>query len=1071
MDNYFVYHLHSDYSSCVTNIDSATKIDMYINRAAELGMKALAFSEHGSVLNWYEKKAKIEKAGMKYVHGIECYITMSIDKDDKGNPLKVRDNYHCVLLAKNYEGFKEINKLSSKSFNREDGHYYYAPRILMDDIINTSDNIIITSACLGGPLRKGTDEVREKFLRFCIANPNRTFLEIQHHNVPDQIEYNRYLYELSQKYGLNLITGTDTHSLNKELAEARIILQRSHKTFFEEESNWDLTFKTYNELVDAYKKQASLPMDVVLEAINNTNAVESMIEQFDIDTSPKYPQLYDNPEETFRTKIYEAIDNHPYALKNHTKEELLERVEHEIEGYKSSNTIDFMLFQTFLREWEHENDIYVGPGRGSVTGSEVAYLLGITDMDSLKFDLNFWRFINPGRVSNCDIDSDYYDPDREKTREFLLTYPKIKSAEIVAFNTIAIKGAIRDVGRALGMDLKTVGNINKQILKDDQKKDYAPDSLKKEYPELFKYVDLLTGVIVTMGTHPAGVLCATRDIEEEIGLISIKSTKHPVSCLDMYGLDAGMWVKLDLLGLDNIGIINKTCKMTTIPRCTPDNIDLEDWEVWKDIREDTTGIFQWESDFSSQVISQLFSDETIKKIKEVLPNVTYLKLFSFGNALIRPCGATVREKACTGEFNKTGIKELDDMLAPELCNCIVQEDIMKFVMDFCGFTLNSADKLRKAIAKKKFDLLQEMLPVVKQGFIDNTQLKYNLTDTQCNEIIDPIVKCFYDASRYSFSWNHSDAYSFIGYACGWLRHYYPLEFCAVSLNVLSKSSKPDKEEKIKRLSEYLKKKKYDIIPPKFRYSRSDYYTDANTNSIYKGILSIKFMNNSVAEELYALKNNEYKYFIDLLYDISNKTEVNSKQLDILIKLDFFREFGNIRFLSGLVGIFDKFKHGEAKQISISKVADPITTEIIKRHSRVTEKSYLDLETMEILREVEEYARTLNIEDINMKLKVQNQLEYMGYVDFRTGDPKDRTRLLILDIKPLNKKSDGVTWAHSVKTMSIGTGKASEIVIYDKIFKENKFQKFDVIIANPKTLTKKVWNERVSWYLNSYVVEV
>ena len=394
-NNYLVYHLHTDYSSCVTNIDSVTKVDMYVEKAKECGMTALAFSEHGNIFNWYEKKTKIEAAGMKYIHATEAYLTETYQD-------KINDNYHCVLIAKNYDGFKELNSLVSMSFERENNHFYYRPRISFDKLFETSDNIIVTSACLASVLNEGSEELKSKFINWMSEHQDRCFLEIQHHNVDSQIEYNKYLLDLHKKTGIRLVAGTDTHSLNETLAEARVILQRSKNTYFSNEDGWDLTFKTYDELIDAYKKQNAIPMEYVLEAINNTNIIEDMVEPFEVDMSIKYPKLYDNPEEEFHKKIYDALERHPYALKNHTREDLEKRIEEEFSVFKETGMIDFLLFQTWIREWEHENNIYTGPARGSISGSMIAYILGITDMDSMRFGLNFFRFAHKYRVSNAD---------------------------------------------------------------------------------------------------------------------------------------------------------------------------------------------------------------------------------------------------------------------------------------------------------------------------------------------------------------------------------------------------------------------------------------------------------------------------------------------------------------------------------------------------------------------------------------------------------------------------------------------------------------------------------------------
>lgn len=608
--NYVVYHLHSDLSNGVTNVDSVTKFKEYIEKAKEFGMKAMAFSEHGSVFEWYHKKEAIEAAGMKYIHAIEAYITednnttnrktkttytavdllssvktkkevkITFEKyweredgayiaesvDGKEVPIdpetitvkeekviKTRDNYHCVLIAKNLDGVREINKLTSQSFCRNDSHFYYAPRIYMDDLFNTSDNIIITSACLGGALNKGTDEVKNRFLKFLIENKDRCYLEIQHHNVEDQIQYNRKLYELSKKYEIPLIAGTDTHALNESHMAGRKILQLSKGVHFAEEDAWDLTFKSYLELCKAYEIQNSLPEEVWREAIAETCRMADRIEEFTLDKNTKYPKIYDHPLETYKNKINEAYKHHPYVRKRYKPEEINPTIREEVSVYDTTKSIDFMLLQTYLREWERKHGIFCGYGRGSVSGSEVAYILGITQMDSKKFGLNFFRFMNPSRVTNADIDTDYSSKDRDIIKQFILRdhmdLPNIRASEIITFNTIALKGAIKDVGRALRMSIVETSAISEAVYLDENNKWVIDDAFRKRYPELFKYVDIVNGTIVSIGSHPSGVLVSDLDIEEEVGMCSLATSDYPVSMLNMKELDALMYVKLDILGL------------------------------------------------------------------------------------------------------------------------------------------------------------------------------------------------------------------------------------------------------------------------------------------------------------------------------------------------------------------------------------------------------------------------------------------------------------------------------------------------------------------------------------------
>ena len=319
----------------------------------------------------------------------------------------IRDSYHCVLIAKNYDGFLELNGMISNSFNRKDNHFYYVPRITFDELFHTSDNIIVTTACIGGVFGKGDEDTQKIFLEFLEKNKHRCFLEIGHHMDERQIDYNKKLYAVSEQAGIPLIAGTDTHVLNEAHERGRSILQISKNIQFDGEEKWDLRFKTYSDLVLAYQRQGSLPESVYMNAIENTNRMADMVEEFTLDRGTKYPHIYENPEETFREKINQAVRQHPYALKYHTKEELDAAINEEFEVYKATKSIDFMLLQSYLREWEQKNGIQCGYGRGSVSGSMIAYLLGVTQMDSLRFGLNFFRFLNPSRVTNADIDTDY----------------------------------------------------------------------------------------------------------------------------------------------------------------------------------------------------------------------------------------------------------------------------------------------------------------------------------------------------------------------------------------------------------------------------------------------------------------------------------------------------------------------------------------------------------------------------------------------------------------------------------------------------------------------------------------
>ncbi len=1040
ISNYTIYHLHSDLSNGVTNIDSVTKYESYVECAKAQGMKALAFSEHGSLFEWWHKKCAIEDAGMKYIHAVEAYLTETLTE-------KVRDNYHCVLIAKNYEGFLELNKLVTNSFTRTDNHFYYVPRISMEEIFKTSDNIIITTACVGGVFGKGDAKLQSEFLDFLRTNKHRCFLEIGHHLDEKQIVYNKRLLELSKESGVPLIAGTDTHVLDEMHEKGRSILQLSKNINFGEEEKWDLKFKTYDELVSSYKIQDSLPEKAYIEAIENTNLLADMVSEFQIDRSTKYPKIYEDPKKVFREKTELAIKTHPYATKNHSVEELTGVVDEEFEVYTKTQSIDFMLLQTYLREWEQENNIQCGYGRGSVSGSMMAYLLRITEMDSMRFGLNFFRFMNPSRVTNADIDTDYSGADREKVKRFLLqdkmNLPHVNSAEIITFNTIALKGAIRDVCRALYKDSPSVKHIE-LATKIIEEAEANEEKARRNYPDVFSYVDIVNGTIVSIGTHPSGVLISDLPIDETVGLCTISTSPYPVSMINMKELDNLMYVKLDILGLDNIGVINETCKSAGIPRLTPDNVDLEDEAVWRSIRDDTTLIFQWESNSAQAYLKKFMSDRTIEIAKQNVKDFSYIKWLSFGNGLIRPGCASFRDDIANGCVSYTGFKEFDEAFSKTFGRITMQEDIMQFCKKFCGYTDAESDNVRRGIAKKKGTA--GFVKEIHERFVEYSSKEYGVSKDKLEEMFPPIEKGILDASDYAFSWNHSDAYSCIGYISGYLRYYYPYEFITAALNVFN-----DNSEKTAEIVAYATKRGIKVTMPRWGISKGEYVYNKDKEIITKGVTSIKYMSAGLADELYELSQGKrYTKFVDVLYALEG-TSIDTRQFDILVKLDYFSEFGNQRELLRISEIFyDLFSSGNAKKISRSKVDGTPLEPIVQKYSVGTTKaggiakSYTLLDNHSILDECERAIKAVGMQDLDDLVKIQNFKDIMGYLGYITDKAEDRRKLYVTDIKPLHKKKDGKQFGYSVFTKSIGSGKESRFTVFNRHYNKDPFGKGEII---------------------------
>lgn len=400
MSTYVQYHVHSDYSL----LDSCTKFSDYVDLAIRDGCTAVASTEHGKPLGWISKKLLCDKRGIKFIHGVEVYLTEHLEP-------KVRDNYHTVLLAKNYDGVREINRLVGQS--SDDAHFYYTNRVSFDEFLKISDNVIKTSACLSSPLNKLPDD-HPMYMR--LAN-HYDYLEVQPHNHPDQVEFNRRLMFLSEATGKPLIAGTDTHNSSSYKAECRAILlkrkilQKRKNKSYGDEDQFDLTWKTYDELVNAFKKQGILPERIYLDAVENTNRMADSIEDFQIDCSIKYPILYGSREadsQKFSEMVWLMFENKLTAnvIPESQKTAFEKAIGEELRVFRKLQMDGFMLSMAEILVWCREQGMAIGTARGSVGGSRVAYVVGITDLNPETWHTVFSRFCNEDREEIGDIDID-----------------------------------------------------------------------------------------------------------------------------------------------------------------------------------------------------------------------------------------------------------------------------------------------------------------------------------------------------------------------------------------------------------------------------------------------------------------------------------------------------------------------------------------------------------------------------------------------------------------------------------------------------------------------------------------
>lgn len=1077
--NYVVYHLHTEDSL----LDSCTNYKLYVDKAVELGQKAIAFSEHGNIYNWIEKKMYCDEHNIKYIHGIECYLTETLDE-------KIRDNYHTVLLAKNYDGVKEINNLIELSTRAD--HYYYKPRITFDEFFALSDNVIKISACLASPLNKLRYELdkplyrRETGIQYDRLCKKYDYFEIQPHiNSDEQKDYNKHLLKLSKKYNTPLIMGTDTHSLNAYKAECRSILQLSKRIEFSNEDTFDLTYKSYDELVEMCKEQNCFPIEVYLTAIENTNVMADSIENWELDKKVKYPKSYDNEEYVLKKRIFEMYKDKVRRGVITNDRRYIDNIKEELRVFKKINMIGFMLFMSELMCWCKENGIPTSPCRGSVGGSTVAYITDIIDVDPVKWNTVFSRFANEDRVEVGDIDVDIAPDQRKLVYQHIIDkFGTNKTAYILAMGTISDKGTIDDIGRALGIKWSREHNGGENpyslanVAKIKEEYDINAEATKEKYPELFYYFDGLLGTVVSQSMHPAGIVVSPITLPDNYGVFwgeNKEKEKVLILSVNMEEVHECGLVKYDILGLKNIQILRECCKFAGIKYPAAHEIDWEDEDVWKHITDSPVGIFQFESPFAYELLKQYQP----RKINDL----------SLVNASLRPSGTSYRDRLIAKEKNKNPSKQIDDLLKENngfLCieenqkvstlnglkaikdvsvgdlvyttsglekvnkvfnngikdvyelktkygsvvctkdhkvltengwkeyqnielgeyiwqfrekdefylsqvisksyigekrvydleinnthnfvaggivvhNCF-QEDTIKFLQDICGLSGSEADNIRRAIGRKKKDILEKAMPKILDGYCEKSDKPRNIAEQEAKTFLQIIE----DSASYQFGYNHSTGYSMVGYLCAYMRYYYPLEFITAYLNCAGSNLKD-----IESGTELAKQFGIEIRLPKFRHSKGSYWFDKKENCLYKGIGSIKDLNVECGEYLYSLKDKHYKSIIALMSDLPKKI-VSSKKLDILIKIGFFDEFGAINNLLEQIKIYNQY-NGK-KQITKNKLTDEEIKLISTCCEKETDKMFKGIDNIKLMNDI---YKSKNIPKTTDLTKAHYQLKLIG----------------------------------------------------------------------------------------------
>jgi DNA polymerase-3 subunit alpha len=883
--HYVPLHLHTQYSL----LDGAVRIDDLIEKAHKYKVPALAITDHGNLFGAIDFYKKVKKAEIKPIIGCEIYLTSgSISENNKNEK-----RFHLILLCCNIHGYRNLTAIVGKSYTEG---FYYKPRVDKDLLRQYSGGLIALSACMKGEVpyylaQNDINRAREAALEYKhIFGVENFFLEIQANELPDQEELNRKLIELSKDLHIGLVATNDTHYLEREDAKAHEILLciQTGKTIHDPDrfkfKGSGMYFKSPEEMKNHFSH--------VPEAVENTYQIAQRC-ALDITFGEFHLPQYRVPEGyTFKSYLRMLTEEALRIRVGHSPDNMyLERLDKEL------GIIDSMGFNGyFLVVWDFINysknkGIPVGPGRGSAAGSLVAYCLGITDIDPIQYNLLFERFLNPERVSMPDIDVDFCKDRRGEVIEYVSDfYGKDHVAQIITFGTMQARAVIRDVGRALGIAYQEVDKVAKLIpavlgikLKDALKTEEKLKELYESNNAIHQLIDIslkLEGLTRHASTHAAGIVISAEPLNDIVPLYRSPNDNSISTQYSMEAVEALGLLKFDFLGLKTLTVISKTEKLINETRKkamtddehTPfsvENVPLDDKKTYKLLSQGkTTGVFQLESSGMKEILVRM-------KPSVFEDLIALVALYRPG-----PLGSGMVDQFIDRKKGKAQITYehplLKDILKETYGIILYQEQVMQIANKLANFTMGQADILRKAMGKKKVDVMETS----KNEFIEGAK-NNNISEEIARKIFD-LMAYF---AGYGFNKSHSAAYALISYQTAFLKAHYPVEFMAATL-----SSDMDNTDKVIKFISECRDFGIAIFPPDI--NESDREFKVISSAIRFGLKAVKGVGSTAIDSiLEARREGPFQSILDFLKRVDTR-RVNKRVLESLIKAGAMSSFGS-----------------------------------------------------------------------------------------------------------------------------------------------------------------------------------
>ena len=1048
--NFTHLHVHTEYSL----LDGFSRVKTLVKRAKEKGMTAVAITDHGCMfgaIDFY-KAAKAE--GIKPIIGCEVYTAPRklTDKD----PNYDKHQGHLVLLAKDMTGYKNLIKIVSKSY--VDG-FYYKPRTDMDELKKHSQGLIALSACLAGDVPRAImngnyDKARKLAMEYRdIFGNGNYYLEIQDHGLPEQKQVNTEVVRLSRELNIPLVATNDVHYVDKDDAKIQDILMclQMQKTIDDENR---MKFPSDEFYLKSREEMEQLFPELE-EALDNTNEIAERC-NVEFEFHKYHLPRYDVPEGYTTNGYFRELCQKGLVERygEDCPEEYKERLEYELNTIENMGYVEYFLIVWDFINFAKQNNIMVGPGRGSAAGSIVAYTLKITDIDPMKYSLLFERFLNPERVSMPDIDIDFCYERREEVIDYVKRkYGEDHVAQIITFGTMGAKIAIRDVARVLNVSYNKADQIAKEIpfelgMTIDKAMDSNPTlvELYESDAEAREVIDIskrLEGTLRHASTHAAGVVIARNPVDEYVPLYKHQdsiTTQFTMTTLEELGL-----LKMDFLGLRTLTVIRDALDLIELNRDIKgytEHIDFskmeyDDDEVFETLSQgNTLGVFQLESSGMRNFMKQLKPNS----FEDIVAGIS----------LFRPGPMDSIPTYIENKNNPEKVTYINDKLRPILevtYGCLVyQEQVMQVVRDLAGYSYGRSDLVRRAMSKKKMDVMEEERQYFIHGKFDDEGnieipgcIRNGISEEDANKIFDDMI----DFARYAFNKSHAAAYGVLAYETAYLKVHYPVEFMAALMTSIMGNSD--------KVVEYIRECNaigIPVNPPDINKSFSKFSVEGD--SIRFGLAAVKNVGVNIIENIVKEReaNGEFKDFVDFAKRLDTK-DTNKRVVESLIKCGAFDQISENRatLMAGYESVLESISMDRKKNVQGQiSLFDAFS-------AQVEEVPDMQLSTnLPVVREFSEKER-LNMEKevLGMYLSGHPLSEYKSELDRKTSINMKKINELKENEKTFMKLHDReVIMGGMVIAKRIMTTKRNEIMAF--ITLEDLYGAIEVVVF-PQTLKK------------------